>query len=220
MSIRFSLFSFVSFLLAAVLLLPYVTPWHMPAEWAIWVPIGLIFTTMLTQLEATQLLRQLAHWKYAAQQQPVASAAEVPAPLPTVPTVAPAGSPEAVQLLRLFQEEGRLVDFLQRDIQSFPDDRVGAVARIVHQGCRRVLQDYFEIVPTVSQGEGERISWAPSELGTHIRLVGQSGSSTATSGTVLHRGWTVQRATLPTVLHSASADSAAVLVPAEVEVTA
>lgn len=220
MSIRFSLFSFVSFLLAAVLLLPYVTPWHIPTEWAIWVPIGLIFTTMLTQLEATQLLRQLAHWKYAAQQQPVVATTPATPIASAPPAVVQSASPEAVQLLRLFQEEGRLVDFLQRDIQSFPDDRVGAVARIVHQGCRRVLQDYFEIVPTVSQGEGEKISWTPSELGTHIRLVGQSGSSTATFGTVLHRGWTVQRASLPTVLQPVSADSAAVLVPAEVEVTA
>lgn len=225
MSIRFSLFSFVSFLLAAALLLPYVTAWQIPAELEIWVPIALLLTIMLTQFEATQLLRQLAHWKYEAQHVTVAEAPVATAAAPTeaaaAPVVAAEPAPqEAIQLLRLFQEEGRLVDFLLRDIQTFPDERVGAVARIVHQGCRRVVQEYFDIAPAVSQGEGEPISWSAPELASTIRLVGASGSATPTSGTVLHRGWAVHRVSLPTLLHPVSPESSSILVPAEVEVTA
>jgi hypothetical protein len=219
MSIRFSLVSFVSFLLTAAMLLPHVTTWQIPAELGIWVPIGLLLTIMLTQLEATHLLRQLAHWKYVAEH-PAVEATEAAKTDSSSALPADSSSQEAIQLLRLFQEEGRLVDFLLRDIQTFPDERVGAVARIVHQGCRRVVQEYFEIVPAVSEAEGDRISWSASDLATQIRVVGGSGISTATSGTVLHRGWAIHRVSLPTLIHPISPESVSILVPAEVEVTA
>ena len=219
MSIRFSLFSFLSFLLAAALLLPYVAPWRLPVELNMWLPIGLLLTIMLTQLEATFLLRELARWKSAAGLPPAQAVAPAEATASMNPS-AQTSAQEAIQLLRLFQEEGRLMDFLQRDIQSFPDERVGAVARIVHQGCRRVIQEYIDIVPAVSQGEGEQISWSASDLTAQIRLVGHSGASAATTGTVLHRGWAVRRASLPTLLHPTSPGSLSILVPAEVDVTA
>src|SRR5215467_4616236 len=47
-------------------------------------------------------------------------------------------------LLSALQREGRLVDFLQQDVAGFGDDQVGAAARVVHSGCRKVMQQYFE----------------------------------------------------------------------------
>src|SRR6185369_15628181 len=49
---------------------------------------------------------------------------------------APPASPgPALQLLALFQREGRLIDFLMQDIAPYSDNDVGVVARTVHEGC-------------------------------------------------------------------------------------
>ena len=60
------------------------------------------------------------------------AAPELPAaPLALPPTAASTVVPEpvrALQLLSLLQREGRLVDFLQQDITTFPDADVGAAA--------------------------------------------------------------------------------------------
>src|SRR5580704_17185900 len=61
------------------------------------------------------------------------------APRPAL-TATPANA--ALQLLSLLQREGRLVDFLQQEIASFPDADVGAAARVVHEGCRKALGAY------------------------------------------------------------------------------
>src|SRR5262245_24267144 len=48
------------------------------------------------------------------------------------PRMPPAPSPTAaLQLLALFQREGRLVDFLEQDIAGFSDTEIGAAARVV-----------------------------------------------------------------------------------------
>ena len=47
----------------------------------------------------------------------------------------------AAQLLQLLQKHGRLVDFIFEDIDTYSDEQVGAGVRVVHQGCRKVLND-------------------------------------------------------------------------------
>ncbi len=56
------------------------------------------------------------------------------APKPPEQTHAP-----ALHLLSMLQREGRLVDFLQEDVAPFSDAEVGAAARVVHEGCRKVV---------------------------------------------------------------------------------
>ena len=60
----------------------------------------------------------------------------------------------ALQLLSLLQREGRLVDFLQQDIASFPDADVGAAARVVHEGCRKALRAHATIEPVRAEERG------------------------------------------------------------------
>ena len=43
------------------------------------------------------------------------------------------------------------------DITSYSDEQVGA-ASVVHQGCVKVLKDYFAIVPVASEEEGSEIT--------------------------------------------------------------
>ena len=94
---------------------------------------------------------------------PIAAPAPAPAPAPTpapapaaAPTPAPAplrvNTPEsALQLLGLLQREARLVDFANENITVYADADIGAAARVVHEGCARVLREHFSIEPVRSE---------------------------------------------------------------------
>ena len=43
--------------------------------------------------------------------------------------------------------KGRLIDFLKEDMAAFSDAEIGAAARVVHAGCRKVFTQYFDIEP-------------------------------------------------------------------------
>src|SRR5688572_6343878 len=81
----------------------------------------------------------------------------LPAPVP-----APEPTPEAVHasglfLLGMLQREGRLIDFLQEDVSGFSDTEVGAAARVVHEGCRKVMKEYLPVIAVVPQAEGDKV---------------------------------------------------------------
>ena len=61
-----------------------------------------------------------------------------PAPAPT-PLRAPTPD-SALQLLSLFQREARLIDFAHENLSGYSDADIGAAARVVHEGCARVLR--------------------------------------------------------------------------------
>jgi hypothetical protein len=60
----------------------------------------------------------------------------------------------ALALLSLFQREGRLVDFLREGLDGFDDGAIGAAARDVHRGCKKVLDEHFSFEPMMP-GEEE-----------------------------------------------------------------
>jgi hypothetical protein len=66
---------------------------------------------------------------------------------PSAPPLVEAAPDGALQLLGLLQREARLIDFIQEDIAAYADADVGAAARVVHEGCRKVLHDNFTIGP-------------------------------------------------------------------------
>jgi len=232
MPARFTLFSFLAFILSSLLLVPTVLPWQVPTGFFLWVPIGILLCTMLTQWEGAVIMKKSAHWQQKAlenqgQQEKCLQAEAQRDALQTqlkeaqrakqksekkAQLLAATPSHEAVHLLRLFQEEGRLLDFLLRDVHAFPDERIGAVARIVHQGCRRILDEYFEIAPVLAEKEGEMIP-LPSE--TERKKIRVLGEGDGTHATILHRGWAVSRMQLPKTMSSEWATS--LVVPAEVE---
>src|SRR3954468_676974 len=63
-------------------------------------------------------------------------------------------------LLSMLQREGRLIDFLQEDVASHPDADVGAAARVVHGGCRKVVREYLSLQPVLSEPEGTQVTVA------------------------------------------------------------
>jgi len=149
----------------------------------------------------------------------VPSAPEAPAGQAVDARVAhppPADVPDrALQLLALFQRDGRLVDFLREDITAYPDDQVGAAAREVHAACRQVLDDYFAIEPVVPGEEGSPTVVEPGFDLACIKLVGSVTGSPPFRGVLRHKGWRARRVDLPAVPGDAGRH---VIAPAEVEI--
>lgn len=123
-------------------------------------------------------------------------------------------SSEALQLLALLQEEGRWIDFLQEDINDYEDEQVGAAVRDIHSKSRKVLEQYFEIVPVLL---GEEESDTTIEEGfdpAEIKLVGKVTGKPPFQGILKHHGWRVEKVNLPQEKRDFS-----ILIPAEVELS-
>lgn len=145
------------------------------------------------------------------------------APAPVAPTPAPAPAPtplraptpdSALQLLSLFQREARLIDFAQENLTSYSDADIGAAARVVHEGCARVLREHFTIEPVRNEAEGSRITLEEGFDAASVRLTGNVVGQAPFKGTLSHRGWRAAKVTLPQLAES---HDARVLAPAEVE---
>ena len=120
----------------------------------------------------------------------------------------------AQQLLGLLQREARFVDFVQEDVVGYTDAEVGAAARVVHEGCRKVLGAHFSIAPVRSEPEGSRVTLAAGFDATAVRLTGNVVGQAPFTGTLGHRGWRVTEARLPQLTDD---KAAAILAQAEVE---
>jgi hypothetical protein len=120
-----------------------------------------------------------------------------------------------VQVLALLQQDGRLVDFLQEDIEGFEDDQIGAAVREIHSKCRKALQKYVNIVPVRTEKEGETISLGAGYDASAIRVTGKVSDKVPMFGTLRHRGWKASKVELPT--RPAGADPT-IIMPAEIEV--
>jgi Domain of unknown function (DUF2760) len=84
-------------------------------------------------------------------------------PAPTEPEASRANA-EIVHFLAMLQERGRLVDFLMDDINPYSDAQVGAAARVVHAGCRGILQEHFSINPVRTEQEGSMVEVPASRV--------------------------------------------------------
>jgi hypothetical protein len=151
---------------------------------------------------------------------PTASSAPAPVPAPAAavkpaPTPLRAPTPDsALQLLSLFQREARLIDFAHENLTSYSDADIGAAARVVHEGCARVLREHFTIEPVRSEAEGARITLNEGFDAASVRLTGNVVGTAPFNGTLSHRGWRAASVTLPQL---AERHDARVLAPAEVE---
>ena len=146
---------------------------------------------------------------------PKPAVAEAVKPMPTAPSQNQSQA-EVVTLLGIFQEKGRLIDFLMEDITPHSDAEVGTVARAVHQGCKAALNEHFHIEPISPGGEGASITvplgYAPDEF----RLVGNLAGEAPFTGKLVHQGWRTTLVKLPRVLKT---DQLPAIAPAQVEIS-
>jgi hypothetical protein len=149
--------------------------------------------------------------------------AAAPAPAPVAPQAAPApaaaplreATPDAaLQLLSLLQREARLIDFTQENLSGYADADIGAAARVVHEGCAKVLREHFSIEAVRNEAEGSRITLPEGFDAAAVRLTGNVVGKAPFTGTLSHRGWRATSVRLPKL---AEAHDAKVLAPAEVE---
>ena len=150
---------------------------------------------------------------------------EAPAPTPQPSAAAVEQDPQklqdaaVIQFLARLQDKGRLIDFIMDDMTPYEDEQVGAAARIVHQGCQEVLDDFFKIAPLHDGAEEESITLAPGYDSASYRLVGSVAEQPPYTGVVLHRGWITHKVNLPRVSAvDLLEDDAYVIAPAEVEI--
>jgi len=149
---------------------------------------------------------------------PVSSVEPAPASTPS-PTPAPSPMKElpndaALLLLGLLQREARLIDFTQEDVRAYSDADIGAAARLVHEGCCKVLREHFSIAPLRAEAEGSRIRLEEGFDARAIRLTGNVIGKAPFQGSLSHRGWRVTDVRLPQL---SAAHDVSVLAQAEVE---
>jgi len=151
------------------------------------------------------------------------SAEVAPAPqTPAQPAPAPAtavkltehDSASALQVLGLFQQEARLLDFLNEELSGFTDADIGAAARVVHEGGKKVLKQYFVLSPVRSETEESRVTLAVGFNPAEVRLTGNVTGQAPFTGTLVHRGWKAVETKLPKL---ADGHNPAIIAPAEVE---
>lgn len=162
---------------------------------------------------------------------PVAPAPEPSPPKMSPPVeVAPAPAPKAeladadreslrhrgaVQLLAVLQREGRLLDFLFEDIDSYADAQIGAAVRDIHRGCKKALKDHLNVAPIRPEPDEAVVRVPAGHDASQIRLIGNVTGRPPFEGTLRHHGWRTTRIQLS---DTPASHDPSVICPAEVEI--
>ena len=145
----------------------------------------------------------------------IGAPAPAPATLPPPVTATNQAETEIVAFFALLQDKGRLVDFLMEDLTAFDDARVGAAARVVHQGCGEVLKEYFKITSVSEAEEGSQVVVPAGYAADQYRMIGKLAGNPPFTGKLVHKGWKTEYVKLP---RSTKTDRLPAIAPAEVEI--
>lgn len=167
--------------------------------------VALVLAVLVALLSFSGIRRQAA----VAPSEPVAAKPPPPA--------ANQAEAEIVAFVGLLQDKGRLVDFLMEDVNSYDDTQVGAAARVVHQGCRAVLNEHFKISPVSDAEEGSQITLPADYAADEYRLTGKISGNPPFKGTLLHKGWKADSVKLPRIVNT-NENRLPSIAPAQVEV--
>ena len=136
-------------------------------------------------------------------------------PPPPPPALQRVPTDSALQLLALLQRDARLIDFVGEDLAGYDDEQIGAAARVVHEGCAKVLREHFSMAPVRSEDEGSRVACSmPASTPAAVRLTGNVVGQPPYRGSLSHRGWRVTEVRLPQL---ADSHDARIVAQAEVE---
>lgn len=171
--------------------------------------VSLAFGTWLRILFDAEFAGRVQRLRAASGGEPFASAKTA------APVIVREASPEAaLQLLGLLQRNGRFIDFVEEEVAQYSDADIGVAARLVHEGCRKVLREHFTMRPVRDEAEGSAITLDEGFDAAAIRLSGNVVGKPPFRGTLGHRGWKVTQTRLPKL---AEGHDAAIVAPAEVE---
>jgi hypothetical protein len=124
----------------------------------------------------------------------------------------PSGAP--LRLLALLQREGRLLDFLLEDIQSYPDADVGAAVRDIHRQCQTAIKEHLVLEPVLPKPERSEVEIPSGFDPAAVRLTGNVTGQPPFKGTLQHHGWRVKEIKLAP---PPEGQDEFILMPAEVE---
>ncbi len=137
---------------------------------------------------------------------------QAPAPEPIV--LKEATPDAALQLLNLLQKEARFIDFIKEEIAGFSDADIGIAARVVHEGCKKAVNEHFTLATVRSEAEGSKIRLEKNFDPSEVRLTGNIVGEPPFTGTLIHKGWQVTDIRLPKLTQ---AHNAKIVAAAEVE---
>jgi hypothetical protein len=120
-----------------------------------------------------------------------------------------------LHLLAMLQREGRLVDFLNEDLEQYEDDQIGAAVRGIHENCKRTITKNLALQPIIDHLEGEETEVAEGFDPHAVKLTGNVSGRPPFVGILRHRGWRTDKIELPTL---SDVSDAGIIAPAEVEI--
>jgi hypothetical protein len=123
---------------------------------------------------------------------------------------------EAISLLAVLQQEGRLVDFLKESIGGYSDAQIGAAVRDVHRDCAATIDRLFALKPVRTEAEGASIEVPAGFDANRVRLAGNVGGAGPWRGQLRHGGWEATKVEVPE--YTGSEAAARVVAAAQVEV--
>ncbi len=121
----------------------------------------------------------------------------------------------ALRLLAVFQDKGRLIDFLEEDINAYQDAQIGAAVRQIHQDCKDALHEHVTLAPVIPEQEGQTVMVPTGFDASEFRLTGRILGDPPYHGILQHSGWKVTRIHLP---GQPKGRESAIIAPAEVEI--
>lgn len=123
-------------------------------------------------------------------------------------------SGEPVRLLRLLQRDAKMVDFLMQDISGASDADIAVFVRDMHPKAQKTLKEHVDIVPVMTQAEGDTVEVPKGFDPSAIQLLGNLTGQPPYRGTLKHSGWRAKDYNLPA---PAEGLDELVLAPAEVD---
>src|SRR6266851_4811253 len=133
---------------------------------------------------------------------------------PPKPAAPPKPSGAPLRLLALLQREGRLLDFLLEDIQSYPDAQIGAAVRDIHRQCQTAIKEHLVLEPVLPRPERSEVEIPSGFDPAAVRLTGNVTGQPPFKGTLQHHGWRVKEIKLAPPQEG---QDEFILMPAEVE---
>ncbi len=120
-----------------------------------------------------------------------------------------------LHLFSMMQREGRLMDFLDENLDQYEDSQIGSAVRAIHANCLQIVREYLDPRPIMAQAEGERVTVDVDFDPGAIKLTGKVVGEPPFTGVIRHKGWQVGKVKLPKL---SGRQNAEIIAPAEVEI--
>ncbi|MCF8068800.1 MAG: DUF2760 domain-containing protein [Desulfobacterales bacterium] len=120
-----------------------------------------------------------------------------------------------LNILAVFQREGRLMDFFAENLDAFEDAQIGAAVRSIHENCKKTVNKLLSPRPIVDINEGEEFIVQKGFDPDSVKLIGNVAGEPPFKGVIRHKGWMAGKVQLPTL---SSGTEAEIIAPAEVEI--